>query len=155
MNPIVIVRPPIHSQAQTPPDHHQQLVAVDGLLYIVAITIAKFAILIFLYRIFKVSAKFRYTSWAVGAIMAVWALITVLLVCFSCKPIAAIFNYKLRFAPTTVCKPEPYDVENIFGFCNILVDFMLLVMPMPLLWTLHMTRTKKIGVSIIFANGTV
>lgn len=87
--------------------------------------------------------------------MAVWATITVLLVCFSCKPIAAGFNYKLRFAPTTVCKPESYDVENIFGFCNIFVDFMLLLMPMPLLWTLHMTRTKKVGVSIVFANGAV
>lgn len=131
------------------------LVAVDGLLYVVSITLAKFAILIFLYRIFKVSTKFRYTSWAIGAIMAVWATITVLLVCFSCKPLAASFNYKLRYAPTTVCKPESYDVENIFGFCNIFVDFMLLIMPMPLLWTLHMTRTKKVGVSIIFANGAV
>ena len=142
------------SQA-TPPDRHPQLVTVDGLLYVVSITIAKFAILIFLYRIFKVSSKFRYTSWAVGAIMAVWALITVLLVCFSCKPLAASFNYKLRFAPTTVRKPESYDVENIFGFCNIFVDFMLLLMPMPLLWMLHMTRAKKVGVSVIFANGAV
>ncbi|KAF6235492.1 hypothetical protein HO173_006175 [Letharia columbiana] len=32
---------------------------------------------------------------------------------------------------------------------------MLLLMPMPLLWTLHMTRAKKIGVSIVFANGGV
>lgn len=83
--------------------------------------------------------------------MAVWSLVTVLLVCFSCKPLAASFNYKLRYAPTRVCKPESYDVETIFGFCNI----MLLLMPMPLLWTLHMTRAKKIGVSIVFANGGV
>lgn len=87
--------------------------------------------------------------------MTVWATVTVLLVCFSCKPLAASFSYKLRIAPTTVCKPESYDVENVFGFCNIIVDFMLLLMPMPLLWTLHMTRAKKIGVSIVFANGAV
>ena len=129
--------------------------AIDGLLYVVSITVAKLAILIFLYRIFQVSPKFRYTSWAVGAIMTVWAIVSVLLVCFSCKPLAASFNFKLRVAPTTVCKPESYDVENIFGFCNILADFMLLLMPMPLLWTLHMTRAKKIGVSIVFANGAV
>ncbi|KAF6227861.1 hypothetical protein HO133_007589 [Letharia lupina] len=87
--------------------------------------------------------------------MAVWSLITVLLVCFSCKPLAASFNYKLRYASTTVCKPELYDVENIFGYGNIFVDFMLPLMPMPLLWKLHMTRAKKIGVSIVFANGGV
>ena len=87
--------------------------------------------------------------------MAVWATITVLLVCFACKPLAASFNYELRIAPTTVCKPESYVVENVFGFCNIFVDFMLLLMPMPLLWTLHMSRAKKIGVSVVFANGAV
>ncbi len=87
--------------------------------------------------------------------MMVWAVVSVLLVCLSCKPLAASFDYQLRFAPTTVCKPESYDVENIFGFCNIFVDFMLLLMPMPLLWTLHMSRAKKIGVSIVFANGAV
>lgn len=124
-------------------------------MYVTAITLAKFAILIFLYRIFKVSTRFRYTSWAVAAIMGVWALVTVLLVIFSCKPLAAGFNYKLRLAPTTVCKPESYNTENIFGFCNIFADFMLLAMPMPLLWTLHMSREKKIGVSVVFANGAV
>lgn len=87
--------------------------------------------------------------------MGVWATISVLLVCLSCKPLAASFNFKLRFAPTTVCKPESYDVENIFGFCNIIVDFMLLLMPMPLLWKLQMTRTKKTGVAVVFANGAV
>ncbi len=87
--------------------------------------------------------------------MTVWALVTVLLICFACRPLAATFNFKLRYAPTTVCIVFAPDVENIFGFCNIFVDFMLLLMPIPLLWTLHMTRAKKIGVSIVFANGAV
>ena len=74
---------------------------------------------------------------------------------FACRPIAATFNYKMRYAPTTVCKIFAPTVTNIFGFCNIIVDFILLIMPMPLLWKLQMTTAKKIGVSIVFANGAV
>ena len=87
--------------------------------------------------------------------MTVWALVTVLLVVFSCNPIAAAFSLQIRLLPTTVCKISAPKVETIFGFCNIFVDFMLLFMPMPLLWTLHMTKAKKIGVSVVFANGAV
>lgn len=120
----------------------------------VAGTFAKLAILIFLYRIFKVVPKFRYTSWIVAAIMTIWTLLSVLLVCFACKPVVANFTEK-RLASTTVCVIYSPRVENVFGFCNIFVDFMLLLMPMPLLWTLHMTTAKKIGVSVVFANGAV
>ena len=46
-------------------------------------------------------------------------------------------------------------MENGFGVCNIFADFMLLIMPMPLLWTLYMSEAKNIGVSVVFANGAV
>ena len=127
----------------------------DGLLYVVSITFAKLAILIFMYRIFKIVPKFRYTSWAIGVIMTLWALISVLLVSFSCKPVAGAFVFAVRHRPTTACPISAPKVEIVFGFCNIFVDFLLLVMPMPLLWTLHMNKAKKIGVSVVFANGVV
>ena len=60
-------------------------------------------------------------------------LITVLLVCFSCKPLAGAFNFQVRIRPITVCKISASKVDNLFGFCNIIVDFMLLLLPMPLL----------------------
>ena len=127
----------------------------DGLLYVVSVTFAKLAILIFMYRIFRIVPKFRYTAWTIGVIMALWAFISVLLVIFSCRPVAAAFDYSVRMLPTTVCPISAPRVEIVFGFCNIFVDFMLLVMPMPLLWTLHMNKAKKIGVSVVFANGAV
>ncbi len=120
-------------------------IAVDGYLYVLAITLAKLSLLLFLYRIFSVSTRFRVTSWILGTIISVWALVTILLGLFSCKPIVAQSDYKLRFAPTTVCKPASYDVENVYGFCNILADFMLLLMPMPMLWRLQMATAKKVG----------
>ena len=133
----------------------QKLFATDGLLYIVSITLAKLAILLFLYRIFRVVPKFRYTAWAVGTIATLWAFISVLLIIFSCRPVPAAFRLSIRLRPTTVCTISAPKVTIVFGICNIFVDFMLLIMPMPLLWTLHMTAAKKLGVCIIFANGAL
>ena len=133
----------------------EQLVVADGLLYVASVTFAKLAILIFMYRIFKIVPKFRYTGWTIGIIMSLWALISILLVSFSCRPVRAAFVYSVRARPTTVCPISAPKVEIVFGFCNIFVDFVLLIMPMPLLWTLHMTKAKKIGVSVVFANGAV
>ena len=151
----VAVRNPTHQAKKTPSNPYQQLIVADGLLYVVSVTFAKLAILIFMYRIFRIVPKFRYTAWAIGVIMSLWAFISVLLVIFSCRPVVAAFDYNVRMLPTTVCPISAPKVEIVFGFCNIFVDFMLLIMPMPLLWTLHMNRAKKIGVSVVFANGAV
>lgn len=128
-------------------------VSVDGFLYVLAMTLAKLSLLLFLYRIFSANKKFRWAAWTLGIIITLWALLTIFIGIFSCHPLAASFNYKLRMDPSTVCSPESYLLENDFGFCNILADFMLLLMPMPLLWTLHMKLAKKIGVFAIFATG--
>ena len=129
------------------------VVPLDGHLYVLAITLAKLSILLFLYRIFSVNSKFRIVSWIVGVVISVWASVTLLLGIFACKPIIAQFNFELRFAPSTVCSPEPWHVQNIYGFCNIIADFVLLLMPMPMLWNLKMVMAKRIGVAVVFASG--
>lgn len=154
--PLITVRIPTSGQPRLLLTYQKKkLFTVDGLLYIISITLAKIAILLFLYRIFKVVPKFRYCAWAVGAIATLWATISVLLIIFSCRPIPAAFRFSIRLRPTTVCAISAPKVIIIFGICNIFVDFMLLIMPMPLLWTLHMTAAKKLGVSVIFANGAL
>lgn len=39
-----------------------QTIAADGYLYVLAITLVKVSLLLFLYRLFKVDPKFRYAS---------------------------------------------------------------------------------------------
>lgn len=74
---------------------------------------------------------------------------------FSCRPIIAAFNYKAQKDPKTVCNPKNYNVLNIYGFCNIIADFLLLAMPMPMLWTLHMPSAKKFGLARLRQRPTV
>ncbi|KAL8952985.1 MAG: hypothetical protein Q9222_001136 [Ikaeria aurantiellina] len=63
------------------------------------------------------------------------------------------FNLEMRLDPKTRCEPSSAKVELYYGYCNILSDSALLVMPMPLLYQIKMVRSKKIGTAIIFATG--
>ncbi|KAI4221799.1 MAG: hypothetical protein L6R36_006633 [Xanthoria steineri] len=129
------------------------MLAVDGYLYVVAITLAKASLLLFLYRIFHVDRRFRIAAWVVGGMLGIWATVTVFLAIFACRPVKASWNLKLRMDPKTKCEPKSWDVENIYGFCNIITDFALIIMPLPLVWRMQMDRKKKIGVALVFASG--
>ena len=48
---------------------------------------------------------------------------------FSCHPIEANWNVALYLAPTTHCSPKVYDVQTVHGYCNIVTDFSILVLP--------------------------
>ncbi|KAL8832142.1 MAG: hypothetical protein Q9170_005001 [Blastenia crenularia] len=139
-----------------PPENYNgyiTTVAVDGYLYVLAISLAKVSLLLFLYRIFAVDRGFRIAAWTCGAVLTIWSTVTILLAIFSCRPVAASWNVKLRADPKTVCNPKSYDVENIYGFCNVITDVVLMIMPVPLVWHLQMDRKRKIGIVLVFATG--
>ncbi|KAL8968361.1 MAG: hypothetical protein Q9183_002494 [Haloplaca sp. 2 TL-2023] len=127
--------------------------AVYGYLYIVGLTLAKLSLLFFLYRIFNVDLAFRIAAWAIGAVLVIWTTVSILLCIFACKPIKASWDIILYVAPTTVCRIKAYDVTNIHGYCNIITDFALLVLPIPLVWHLQAPIRKKIGIATVFAAG--
>lgn len=114
---------------------------------------AKLSLLLFLYRIFRVSRKFRIATWALGFMIVVWSMVTLLLMIFSCRPIKANWNPKLYLHPKTRCYPKSYNVLNIHGYCNVISDFALLFLPIPMLWKLQMTLKKKMGLCTVFATG--
>ncbi|KAL8942235.1 MAG: hypothetical protein Q9211_001479 [Gyalolechia sp. 1 TL-2023] len=141
-----------------PPEWHNGFlttIAVDGYLYIVAITLAKLSLLIFLYRIFHVDRTFRIIAWLTGAILVIWGTTAVLLAIFACRPIKASWDLDLLHDPKTKCKPKAYNTENVYGFCNIITDFVLMIMPIPLVWNMQLGFKKKIGIVWIFATGAL
>ncbi|KAL9599995.1 MAG: hypothetical protein Q9219_003464 [cf. Caloplaca sp. 3 TL-2023] len=114
---------------------------------------AKISLLLFLWRVFHVDKKFRVAAWTLSAVLVLWSLVSFLLCIFSCRPLKASWDIRLILNPKTRCNPKSYDVINMHGFCNILTDFGLLCLPIPMLWKLQMTLKKKIGVGAVFATG--
>ena len=117
--------------------------------------LAKLSLLLFIYRIFRVDLKSRVAAWFIGFFLIVWSTVTLLLAIFSCHPIKANWDTQLYLKPTTHCSPRVYDVTNIHGYCNIISDFMLLILPIPALWKLQMTTGKKLSIAAVFATGSL
>lgn len=132
---------------------HIQTGVVRGYLYILGLTLAKLSLLLFLYRIFKIDLTFRVLSWILGAVLVVWTTVSLLLCIFACKPIKASWVLSVQLDPATKCPIKAYDVNNIHGYCNIITDFALLLMPAPLVWKLHVDSKKKLGLAVVFGTG--
>ncbi|KAG7007457.1 hypothetical protein G7Y79_00009g025660 [Physcia stellaris] len=115
---------------------------------------AKVSLLLFLYRIFRVDRKFRVVSWIIGAVVVIWTTVSFFLMVFTCSPINATWNHKLRLDPKTHCG-KPQNVVIYQGYCNIITDFCLLILPIPLVWNLQMNMRKKLGLAFVFATGIV
>ena len=126
-----------------------------GYLYILGLTLAKLSLLLFLYRIFKVDLTFRVLSWIVGIVLVIWTTVSLLLSIFACKPIKASWVLSVQLDPATKCPIKAYDVNNIHGYCNIITDFALLLMPAPSVWKLHVNGKRKFGVFIVFGTGVL
>ncbi|KAL8965316.1 MAG: hypothetical protein Q9197_006570 [Variospora fuerteventurae] len=122
-------------------------------LYIVGCTLAKFSLLAFLYRIFNVNLGFRIASWTLAAVLGIWTSVTLLLCLFACKPIGASWDINLYFEPGTRCNIRVPNVTTIHGFCNVITDFALLLLPVPMVWNLHVGAKKKFGLAAVFATG--
>ncbi|KAI4224638.1 MAG: hypothetical protein L6R36_004513 [Xanthoria steineri] len=139
-----------------PPEYYQGWFGTNVLrtfLYVVGITLAKLSLLFFLYRIFRVDSKFRIASWIIGAVLLIWSAITLLLKIFACRPVRASFDLHLYMQPSTTCPIKTYVITNIHGFCNIFTDFAILILPIPMVWKLHVTPRKKAGLAAVFATG--
>ncbi|KAL8935127.1 MAG: hypothetical protein Q9216_005577 [Gyalolechia sp. 2 TL-2023] len=121
--------------------------------YIIGVTFAKISLLLFLYRIFSVDRKFRIASWTIGVVLTLWSVISLLLKIFACRPVKASFDLHLYLLPSTVCPIKAYEITNWHGLCNILTDFAILILPIPMVWKLHVTARKKIGLAAVFATG--
>ena len=103
---------------------------------------------IFLYRRIFPNRWLHIVLWVIGGVVVCMAIAADFLAVFKCLPLSSIENHTIR----TRCINFGVWIV-IHGFHNIVTDFVLLILPMPLVWRLKMTRTRKIQVSGIFALG--
>ncbi|KAL1610527.1 hypothetical protein SLS60_002196 [Paraconiothyrium brasiliense] len=80
-------------------------------------------------------------------------LINLLLIVFQCVPVAAAFNPLMRLAGAECM--NRYYVLMAPSTVNVMLDFYVFVLPIPILWQLQMPMRKKIGVISVFAFGGI
>ncbi|KAL8904325.1 MAG: hypothetical protein Q9171_007088 [Xanthocarpia ochracea] len=117
-------------------------------LYIVSLAATKISILLLYRRIFPLCG-FHAFIWAVGIFVVAFTTATVFFIIFSCNPIDGAWNPTIK----AKCINEQAAILAI-ACMTIVSDFIILGLPLPLVWKMHLPRIRKFQLTIIFLLGT-
>ena len=123
---------------------------VGEILYCFVIACIKLSILLLYWHIFPLST-FRYLVSAMMAVVMGWALSGAFASGFQCTPFA--YAYDPESYPDGHC--INLGLQNLVsGIINVVTDFAIIGMVIPLVWKLQISRRKKWFVTIAFAAGS-
>lgn len=83
-----------------------------------------------------------------GVVIA-YCLMVVLIAFLLCQPLA--FNWD-----PTIPGGRCGDQNSAFlasGVLNLIIDILVIVLPLPMLWNLHMATHKRVGLMLMFSTG--
>ena len=80
-----------------------------------------------------------------------WWAVSILRVVFLCQPISYLWDQHFK---TGTCLNTQAAYLSI-SVINLALDMTVIVLPMPILWTLQMPKARKVAVSAIFGMGVL
>ncbi|KAL8906230.1 MAG: hypothetical protein Q9207_002152 [Kuettlingeria erythrocarpa] len=119
------------------------------ILYITSLAFTKISILLLYRRMFPIR-NFHTILWAVGAFVVAFTVANVLSIIFGCKPIKAAFNPFIKGK----CINDGEAAILTFAIMTIVTDFVILLLPLPLVWKLRLPKIRKFQLTFIFLLGT-
>ena len=136
-----------------PPERLKELYTIfelETITYLLAIPLAKLSILSLCYRIFRSNLWFRRTCYILFVMIAGYGFGSFLTALFRCHPVGAAWSSPALGNASCL---SIVKIQVVVGWINITTDVALMVLPMPVLWSLNMPWQKKAGVVIVFATG--
>ncbi|CAI7668047.1 unnamed protein product [Penicillium palitans] len=126
-----------------------KIIFAAAYLYDLCITLPKLSVLCFYYRVLRRGATWvPPTLWAVGALCVCWLIGSGLLTTFQCTPIDAAWEA----VPDSRCFTQ-WKFFTATAAPSAMLDLIILLIPLPLLWSLHMTKAKKAMLIGLFICG--
>ena len=119
-------------------------------MWIAAAVCVRVSIILLCVRIFPVR-RFKIVCWIVVVINIAGFLSVVLATCLICRPISYAFD---KTVPDGHCGSLA-AFELYTATFSIIVDFAVVVLPLPMLWKLQMKTKRKIELSVVFGMGLV
>ncbi|KAF2242501.1 hypothetical protein BU26DRAFT_570585 [Trematosphaeria pertusa] len=119
-------------------------------LYAAANTTSKAIILRLFLRIFTTPGLTRWTTYLVLAVITLHATVATFLLIFQCSPIAATWD--------TLVRGKCLDTAALFKWSclpNVITDLVMLVLPMPKIWTLKASWRMKFGITLMLLLATI
>ncbi|KAJ5081747.1 hypothetical protein NUU61_010011 [Penicillium alfredii] len=118
------------------------------LVYLLELFMIKISILMFYRRIFGMN----WMTWACLFCACGWMIGSTIAVLTACQPIA-------YFWTSTVNPYSGHERYNFYyyyignGAANVVTDFLILLVPLPIVWRLHMRTIQKVMVCSVFLLG--
>ena len=138
-----------HSILLTKPVAFAQSTLITEVLYTPASTTIKFSVLLLYHRLFP-TKPLKIVSWCITAFLVTFALAQMLSVIIQCIPVAALWDP--RSYPNAVC--DHYAPALVlFAALNAATDIVVLCLPLPILWHLHASKTRRRQLVGVFLLG--
>ena len=103
-----------------------------------------------MYRRLFPTRRFLIAVYSVGALVLCYTTAAVLVYLLQCIPIQA--NWMQSIESTCI----NVDLAlTIFGVINVITDVIIIVLPIPQLWHLSMSRFQKLQLTGVFMTGAV
>lgn len=128
----------------------QKITLALAIVWTLANTAVKFSILHLYLVIFKRNS-FRYAVYFVMFLTAGYCITNIVQNLLTCRPVAYFWD---KTIPGGYCSSS--QAPFLASACiNMTLDVIIVVLPMPVLWNLHLQTQKKVALSIIFGLGSL
>lgn len=130
-----------HIWEPTSPEHLMislQLVFVEGVMYNVSLMAIKTALFAQYYRLIS-QTEYRIPCLVLASLVILWCLGMIFIVIFGCYPVQAAWDFTIVDKD---CTTASHGI--VIGIGNIITDFMLIMLPVPIVWKLKMKTSQKL-----------
>lgn len=124
------------------------LVATQALYYI-AQALIKISLLLLYHRLFSVNRPFRIALIVAGVLVIMWCLASFWDTIFECVPVQAEWDKSLKNARCQSIR----ELALGSGISNLILDVMFLLLPVPMVWQLQVSKRIKVSLTGIFLLG--
>ena len=107
----------------------------------------KIAVLLFYGRIFP-QKRFQYALYGMGTFLALFLLSNWFAVALQCQPIHSFWQPEV---PHHCFDQVTYYIAQ--GCLNFVSDVFVVLMPIPVLWNLHLPTPRRVGLVVVFLLG--
>ena len=124
------------------------IIWIGEIIYTTGLSFVKLSVVLFYFRVFGKIRFYRYILWVVAMLPIVWGIIINCMTVFVCVPVQSYWEGT----------PGRHCLNNATGFLmaaitNILIDIIILLLPLPVLWRLQLSPTRKLAVVGLFVCG--
>ena len=115
-------------------------------VYSLGISLPKYSAIFFYIRVLRLnSTRYRINVYIALSLITAWILFAILSAVFQCRPIRKVWS---PLTPGSCLNSYQWYLGSAIS--SVIIDFYIMLMPIPVLWTLHTGRSRKIVLTGFF-----